>query len=193
MLNLNHCLKNLYNFLRRVLSRLSPRKSWFNALNLWFRGASRTKTNNNLLWTIEIKFVVEFRKRILRSGVISINHLPVIYFMACEWIYVLLSLPTIFGIFKINLMIILFKNESLLKRSPDQSGRSNWMKVDYRVIANDPFENGTANGVKWTVSDSNEWRIILKILNPWMVCGENRKGYIHKETFILKIFADSKL
>ena len=75
-------------------------------------------------------------------------------------------LPTIFGIFKINLMIILFKNESLLKRSPDQSGRSNWMKVDYRVIANDPFENRTANGVKWTVSDSNEWRIILKILNP---------------------------
>ena len=65
-----------------------------------------------------------------------------------------------------NLMVIWFKNESLLERSPDQSGRSNWMKVDYRVIANDPLENGTANGVKWTVSDSNEWRVILKILNP---------------------------
>ena len=54
------------------------------------------------------------------------------------------------------------------------------MKVDDRVIANDPFENGTANGVNWTVSDSNESRevkvtfveiskILFKI-SPVMIC-----------------------
>ena len=101
-------------------------------------------------------------------------------------------LRTIFGTFKINLMIILFQNESLLKRSPDQSERSNWMKVDDRVRVNDPSENETANEVKWTVSDSHDWRVTLKILNPWMLCRESGKGYIHIETFILKIFADSK-
>ena len=57
------------------------------------------------------------------------------------------------------------------------------MKVDFRVIANDPFENGTANGVKWTVSDSNEWRIILKILNPWFVEKIEKGTFIKKHSF----------
>ena len=49
---------------------------------------------------------------------------------------------------KINHIIILFKNESLKKKSPDQSGWSNWMKFDDRVIMNDPSQNETANRVK---------------------------------------------